>query len=113
MHMTPPSLSTKRRIKRIAPLQLGKILGILYGLMGLIFIPFFMAMGALASQVPEEQRVGLMFMTGGFALFAPVMYAVMGFVFGVIGAAIYNLVAKWVGGVEVEIEQLESPPTTV
>ena len=40
----------------------------------------------------------------GFAVVAPLMYAVMGFVSGVIGALLYNLVAKWVGGIEVEVE---------
>jgi len=33
-----------------------------------------------------------------------VIYGVMGFIFGVISAAIYNLVAHWIGGIEVEVE---------
>jgi len=28
----------------------------------------------------------------------------VGFVFGVIAAAIYNIVAKWVGGIVIEVE---------
>jgi hypothetical protein len=40
----------------------------------------------------------------GFALCMPIFYAVLGFVGGVIGAAIYNLAAKVVGGIEVEVE---------
>ena len=40
----------------------------------------------------------------GFAIFAPIMYGVMGFLVGVIGAFLYNVVAKWVGGIEVEVE---------
>jgi hypothetical protein len=35
----------KRRIKRIAPLQAGKMLGVLYACMGLIFLPFFALAG--------------------------------------------------------------------
>ena len=34
----------------------------------------------------------------------PIMYAGMGFIFGVIGAFIYNVVAMWIGGIEVELE---------
>ncbi len=34
----------------------------------------------------------------------PVIYAVMGFVFGIIGSALYNLVAGWIGGIEVDVE---------
>ena len=30
----------------------------------------------------------------------PLLYAAMGFVFGVISGAVYNLVAKWTGGIE-------------
>lgn len=94
----------KRIIKRIAPLQLGKMLAILYGIMGLIFIPFFLIMSAAASQLPAEQRVGMMALGAGFALLMPVFYAVMGFVTGALGALIYNVVAKWIGGIEVEVQ---------
>jgi hypothetical protein len=100
----PPPLSVKRRIKRIAPLQLGKMLGILYGIMGLIFIPFFLMMSAFASQLPPQQRVGMMAFGAGFAVLVPVMYAAMGFVGGALGAVIYNVIAKWIGGIEVEVE---------
>jgi hypothetical protein len=102
--MIPPTLTTKRRIKRIAPLQLGKMLAILYGIMGLLFIPFFLIMSAVSTQLPAEQRVGMMAFGVGFAVAAPLMYAAMGFVIGALGALIYNLVAKWVGGIEVEVE---------
>ena len=99
-----PALSTTRLIKRFAPLQLGKMLAILYGIMGLIFIPFFLIMSAVASQLPAQQRVGILALGAGFAIFVPLIYAAMGFVFGALGALIYNLVAKWVGGIEVEVE---------
>jgi hypothetical protein len=102
--MNPPTLTTKRRIKRIAPLQLAKMLAILYGIMGVIFIPFFLIMTLVASHLPAQQRVGMMALGTGFAIFVPIIYAAMGFVFGALGALIYNLVAKWIGGIEVEVE---------
>src|SRR5205814_10616937 len=101
---TQPSLATMRRIKRIAPLQLGKMLAVLYGILGLIFIPFFLIMSMVASQLPSEQRVGIMAFGAGFALLFPLIYAAIGFIGGIIGALIYNLVAKWIGGIEVEVE---------
>jgi hypothetical protein len=103
----------KRTVKRIAPLQAGKMMGVLYACMGLIFLPIFMlaaaagafaqhAQGAQASATaPGAVVAGIMF---GMGIFMPVIYGVMGFVFGVIGAAIYNLVARWIGGIEVEVE---------
>jgi hypothetical protein len=35
----------------------------------------------------------------------PIMYGAIGFVAGAIGALIYNLVARWVGGIEIEFQQ--------
>ena len=99
-----------RRLKRIAPLQAGKILAVLYGCMGLIFLPFIAlagVAGALAQHaqstaaVPAALTAGLLFVV---AIFMPIAYAVMGFVIGIVGAAIYNLIARWIGGFEIEVE---------
>jgi hypothetical protein len=91
-------------VKRIAPLQLGKMSALLYGAMGLLFLPVFLIMAVASAAAPEAQQIGIFAFGAGFALLAPVMYAVMGFIVGVIGAALYNLFAKWVGGIEVEVE---------
>lgn len=102
----------KRRIKRVAPLQAGKMFGILHTCMGLIFLPIFMlaaAAGAFAphataqtgSVPPPAAIAGIMM---GMGLLLPVFYGVMGFLVGVIGAAIYNVIARWIGGIEVEVE---------
>ena len=40
-----------------------------------------------------------------FAIAMPIMYGVFGVVGGAIGAALYNLVAGWVGGIEVELDE--------
>src|SRR6478609_5262026 len=104
MSDAPPPLAIKRRIKRISPLQLGKMLAVLYGILGLLFVPFFLIMSAVATQMPPQQRVGMMAFGAGFALFMPVIQAVMGFVVGALGALTYNVVAKWIGGIEVEVE---------
>lgn len=37
-------------------------------------------------------------------LLMPVFYGVFGFIFGAISAALYNLIARWVGGIQVEVE---------
>jgi hypothetical protein len=104
MDLTPPPLSTTRRIKSIAPLQLGKMMALCYGIMGLLFCPIFLIMSLFASHLPNQQRVGMLAFGTGFALFMPILYGAMGFVFGVIGAFIYNLIAKWIGGIEVDVE---------
>ena len=102
-----------RRIKRIAPLPLGKMMGVLYACMGLIFLPFFAlagVAGAFAQQTQQSQTAGaapaalVAAMMFGFGIFMPVFYGIFGFIFGIISAAIYNLIARWIGGVEVEVE---------
>jgi hypothetical protein len=99
-----------KRIKRFDPLQLGKVLAITYGLMALLIVPIFLLFGAIAGFASRAQgaagppTVAFLGMGIGFAIFAPILYAVMGFLTGVVGAFIYNLVAGWVGGIEVEVE---------
>jgi hypothetical protein len=100
----PPIAPHIRRLKSIAPLQLGKMLAILYGIMGLLFVPFFLLMSLASASMPAQQRVGMMAFGAGFALAMPFLYAGMGFVCGALGALIYNVVAKWIGGIEVEVE---------
>ncbi len=89
------------------------MLGILYACMGLIFIPFFVLAGfagAFAQHAQQTQNVAgppAALMAGmmlGFGIFMPVIYGVMGFIFGILMAVIYNLVARWIGGIEVEVE---------
>ena len=86
------------------------MLGVLYACMGLIFLPFFALAdlaGAFAQHTQQAQdALGLpgALMAGIMFGFIPVIYGVMGFVFGIIMAAIYNLIAGWIGGTEVEVE---------
>ncbi|HTL67268.1 MAG TPA: hypothetical protein VL200_06380 [Lacunisphaera sp.] len=104
----PPSITTKRRIKKFNPLQLGLMLGATYALISLVIVPFFLLfffIGGVAAKAHGAPQAPFMFGFGAiFIVFLPVLYGVMGFIGGVIGAFIYNLVAKWIGGVEVEVE---------
>ena len=86
-----------QRIKRFSIGQSAKFLGVLYLLLGLLFVPFFLFLEAVA---PENTvPFGALF---AFAM--PLMYSVVGLVSGAIGAALYNMVAHWIGGIEVEID---------
>jgi hypothetical protein len=99
-----------KRLKRIAPLKFGMVLGIMYGLMALIFIPFMLLSVGLSLFIPQQhpgnglsQSVGLM-LGLLFSIFLPVVYAVMGGLLGMLMAWIYNVVAGWTGGIEFEVE---------
>lgn len=101
--MNPPLVSSKRTLKRIGPLQLGKMLGLLYGIMGLLFLPVFLLTAFLAPPAPNGGALPVFFGIG-FAIAAPFFYAAMGFITGAFGALLYNFLAKWIGGIEVEVE---------
>jgi hypothetical protein len=86
-----------KRISRIAPLQCGIVLMALYGFLSLIAVPFIL-IGVLVS--PNSHNNAGAGILVGLAILVPIMYAVLGFLAGVISAAIYNLVAKLTGGIE-------------
>jgi hypothetical protein len=46
---------------------------------------------------------------GFFYTLAPIFMGIFGFVFFVIFAAAYNALAKWLGGVEVEVKNVDRP----
>jgi hypothetical protein len=96
----------KKQLTYVAPLKAGIILGIVYGILSLIFIPFFLLLAVFGSKSggPFPAIFGM-----GFAIAMPFIYAVLGFIFGVILAALYNLAAKWTGGLEFEVNTLPPP----
>ena len=95
-------------IKSVGVLSVAKIMGMIYACMGLIFAPFFLLIGLMGSALGQHNSpLAGIFGVGfgvGFAVLMPVMYGAMGFVAGLIGALLYNLFARWVGGFELELE---------
>lgn len=102
------------RVKRFDVLSVAKISGLCYGAIGVLIAPFFLLIGMLGGQAAREAGSGIPGMGAmfgvGMAVAAPVMYGVMGFVMGALGAFIYNLISKWIGGIEVELEPLTVAP---
>ena len=95
----------KKQLTHLAPLRAGIVLGVLYGILSLIAVPFFLIVAIIGSKSgsPAPAVFGI-----GFAIMLPVIYATVGFIGGIIAAAIYNLVAKWTGGLEFEVRDV--PP---
>lgn len=91
-------------VKSVGVMSVAKILGLLYGCLGLIFVPFFLLVGLLGSFAGQEKNPFAGIFSVVFAILAPVIYGVMGFIIGAIGALLYNLLAKWMGGFELELE---------
>ena len=93
-----------QRIKSVGVLSCAKMLGVMYGCMGLLLLPFALIAG-LASMATQQTNSAI----GGaavlaFGILAPVIYGAMGFVFGAIGAWVYNLIAMRLGGIDIQLE---------
>ena len=106
--MTPDhSFSSGRRmcIKRIDPMAAAKLLGAMYALLGLIFGLFMAMLAVFGMAAGGGDNVMRGAITGLGSLIAlPVIYGILGFIGGAIGALIYNLVAGMVGGIVFEVD---------
>jgi hypothetical protein len=97
-------------ITRVGPLSCAKIAGLLYVILGLVFGAiislFSMMAGGMAAAAGGDDGGfaalgGALFGVGAIILL-PIFYGCMGFVMTLIMAALFNLVAGIVGGVEIE-----------
>jgi hypothetical protein len=86
----------KKRLTNVSPVKLGITLAVVYGILSLLVVPFLL----FASLFHGRGIAGV------FVIFLPIIYAVFGFIGGVISAFIYNLVAKWTGGIEFITEEV-------
>lgn len=89
----------KKQVIRISILQSSKIATALYVLMGWIYSLIGIPMIVFGSS--QLKIIGVVY------LFMPIIMGIVGFVFFVIFAALYNLLAGWLGGIEVEIKNVD------
>src|SRR5438445_9061620 len=97
-------------VKSVGVMSVAKIMGLIYGCMGLIFAPIFLLMGLLGTLVGQQKSPFAGIFGIAFAILMPVLYGVMGFITGAIGGLLYNLFASWVGGFELEMELAHAAP---
>ena len=97
-------------LKRVGPGSAFKVGLVIYAFLGLLLgicMAFFsMVAGSLTGMMgPDATTAKMMGFGMGFGaiIIFPIMYGIVGGVGAALGALIYNLVAGWVGGLEVEI----------
>jgi hypothetical protein len=114
-----------KRIKRISPLQLGVVLATFYAALSLLFfVPFILLFALIGASMPmmpanSGQSIPMPAMPAMpahgavsmgvallLAIFVPCVYAALGFILGIISAAIYNLIAMLTGGIEFTVEDV-------
>jgi hypothetical protein len=92
-------------VRRVGPLSFAKLCGVLYAIMGLIFGAFISLFSLMGSAFAPKESGGIGMLFGVAAIVAlPIFYGALGFITSLIGAALYNLVASWVGGVEIDVQ---------
>lgn len=85
-------------LKKIRPLQSGKILALMYAFVAAVMFPFVI-IGAMLSKEGIVNAVPMVILL--------VLYPLFGFLAGIAGSWFYNLIAKWVGGFRFTVEQKE------
>jgi hypothetical protein len=89
-----------KQLTRIAPWQAGKLFAVMY-----FFLSVFLAIPmALISASMPSNAPGPHFGIGVF-IALPFVYAIFGLIFVPIACWIYNLAAKFVGGLEVSVTE--------
>jgi hypothetical protein len=94
-------------INRVGPLSVAKLAGMLYAILGLIFgaiislIALAGGMGANPDE-PGAAAVGAIFGAGA-VIVLPILYGSLGFVMTLLMAALYNMTARIVGGVHIDV----------
>lgn len=95
---------SRRRVKKIGVLQTSIVSAIIFFILSLIMVvPVMLVMGIAGV---FSDNMGFAF-GGVFMIFMPIMYAVIGFLVTALWCWMYNVVAKWIGGIEIEVEVIE------
>jgi hypothetical protein len=98
-------------LRSVDVMSCAKMMGTIYGCLGLIFLPFFLlgGFGSLLFGQNSAKAPGIALLL--LALLAPIIYGVMGFLMGAFTAWVYNLVARKIGGIRLELKPDGSGPT--
>ncbi len=94
----------RARLKRIGVLKAALIAGFIYLILGLLFaIPYA---GMLSTMIASKTQApsGLLFFV--LVVIIPTLYGIVGFIGTAIFVALYNLAARWFGGIEVDAEPI-------
>ena len=90
-------------VRRVEPLRAANVAGVVYAIltaaMVIVVLPFFLLLSAFLP-AGEEAAPGAIALV---LLLYPILGAVMGWISGLLTAAIYNVVVRWTGGLQLDL----------
>ncbi len=90
-------------IKKLRPVNFGKIMAVIYALFGAVVGAMFTLLAMMGLTSPADAASNPMVGLHSIIVF-PILYGIVGILSGLITACIYNLAAKWFGGIILETE---------
>jgi hypothetical protein len=102
------------RIRRFGVVRTASVVAVMYFvLFALVLVPLLAIAGSVPQSAGPGQDAVRTFGPLGFAavgLLVALLYAIVGWIFVALACLLYNVVARFTGGIEVQVERFE-PPT--
>jgi len=105
--------SMKKELTQISLLRAGLVLGAIYALFSVVFVPFLLLGGITTMINNPDGNPTRGVLIALLAVILPIVHATFGFLLGTLGALMYNLVAKLTGGLQFEIQTVTPKPPEV
>lgn len=107
-----------KKLKKIAVFSFAKFQAVLFALVGMVcgILYFFgglimdalVTMGMLSSESMTTSGLSLgTLLAFGALIGIPIMFGIAGFLTGILEAVLYNLIAKWFGGLKIDFGETE------
>jgi hypothetical protein len=98
------------RIQHFNVVKTATVAAVMYMIVIAIFVvPFLLLVAFAGVAAPDGAAGGTVGGVLAVSLLAILVYGIIGWVATAIACAIYNLVARWIGGIEVRVEALAPP----
>ncbi|MDG2221120.1 MAG: hypothetical protein P8L85_07060 [Rubripirellula sp.] len=93
-------------VKRIDIISAALMIGGLYALLGLLIggVVSLMAVAGVAAAGDGNALIGGLVGGVGALIILPLVYGGLGFIFGIIGAVLYNVLASMIGGIKIDLQ---------
>lgn len=98
------------RIRRFGVMKTATVVAVMYMVIVAVFVVPIALIGLLVAPSQGSAAGSTVVSIVIFGVVAIFAYGLIGWVFTALAAAVYNLAAGWVGGIEVQVETVAPPP---